>query len=55
MKRVIRAIHDRPYKKGVDDEDLLRLRIRADATHRARLAARAPDLQRLLAALDLTP
>lgn len=52
MRQVIQAIHQRPYKKGIDDEDLLRTRIRLSAVHRAQLAARCPDLRRLLDALN---
>lgn len=48
MSQVIQAIHQRPYKKGIDDEDLLRTRIRLSAVHRAQIAARCPDLRRLL-------
>jgi hypothetical protein len=51
MERVIRAIHGRAYKKGVDDDDILRRCIRVDPTWRQQVADRCPDLRRLVAAL----
>ncbi|WP_437640399.1 hypothetical protein [Sorangium sp. So ce854] len=48
LERVFQVIADRHYKKGRDDEDLLRLRIKPDAARRADVLSRCPDLGRLL-------
>ncbi|HEY8379223.1 MAG TPA: hypothetical protein VIK91_22170 [Nannocystis sp.] len=52
MDLVFRAIEGRSYKKGRDDEDLLRLHIKPHETRRALTLRRCPDLERLLHALQ---
>lgn len=49
---VIRAIDGRLYKKGRDDEDILRDWICPNPDRRAEVLRRCPDLRRLLAELD---
>lgn len=51
LDRVFQALEDRNYKKGRDDEDLLRDHISPDPGHRGRLLRRCPDLGRLLGVL----
>ena len=51
MDRVIRAVADRRYKKGRDDDDLLRTWITPNDARRAQLLSRCPDLARLLCEL----
>ncbi|MCC6553811.1 MAG: hypothetical protein IT372_12425 [Polyangiaceae bacterium] len=48
MDKVFQAIEGRRYKKGRDDEDLLRDRISPDEARRAQVLERCPDLGRLL-------
>jgi len=48
---VFGAIDNRRYKKGRDDEDLLRDQIRPSQERREEVLRRCPDLRRLLAAL----
>lgn len=48
MDRVLRVIEDRKYKKGRDDDDLLRDQIAPHPPRRAELLRRCPDLRRLL-------
>lgn len=55
LDRVFEQIAGRRYKKGRDDEDLLRDRISPDPARRARLLRRCPDLKRLLAHLGDGP
>lgn len=51
MDLVFREIEVRNYKKGRDDEDLLRLHINPNEPRRAQTLRRCPDLTRLLDAL----
>lgn len=50
MDLVCRAIHDRKYKKGRDDEDILNRYVLAAGAEarRAEILRRSPDLTRLL-------
>ncbi|WP_437300233.1 hypothetical protein [Sorangium sp. So ce426] len=48
LDRVFQIISERRYKKGRDDEDLLRVRIRPGPARRAEVLSRCPDLGRLL-------
>jgi hypothetical protein len=52
LDQIVRAVFDRGYKKGRDDEDLLRERVRPDAERRGEVLRRSPDLGRLLDALS---
>lgn len=51
MDDVVHQIAGRKYKKGVDDEDILRHHIAEEQVRRAQVLRRSPDLERLLAAL----
>ncbi|WP_437683394.1 hypothetical protein [Sorangium sp. So ce131] len=48
MDNVFQAIENRNYKKGRDDEDLLRDQISPNEARRAQVLKRCPDLERLL-------
>jgi hypothetical protein len=53
LDRVFQVISGRRYKKGRDDEDLLRDQINPHPTRRAEVLSRCPDLERLLGMLSL--
>ncbi len=48
MNAVFQAVKSRNYKKGLDDEDLLRDQISPNEVRRAQVLKRCPDLGRLL-------
>jgi hypothetical protein len=48
MNAVFQAVKSRNYKKGLDDEDLLRDQISPNEVRRAEVLKRCPDLGRLL-------
>lgn len=52
IEQIARLVHDRSYKKGLHDEDLLLNHVVAHELHRAQVLARVPDLQRLVALLS---
>jgi hypothetical protein len=51
LDQVFQTLDGRNYKKGRDDEDLLRDRLKPDPTRRAEVLRRCPDLERLLTLL----
>lgn len=53
LDRVFQVINNKRYKKGIDDDDLLRDHINPDTARRAEVLSRSPDLARLLDALEL--
>ncbi len=53
MDQVVQTIAGRKYKKGRDDEDILRDQIKASPARRAEVLVRCPDLERLLDLLVL--
>lgn len=52
LHSVFRALEQRNYKKGRDDEDLLRNHITPSAPHRSQVLQRCPDLLRLAELLN---
>jgi hypothetical protein len=52
LDKLIRAVERRGYKKGRDDEDMLKQYVSSSEERRRQVLARCPDLYRLLALLQ---